>query len=90
MEYFGRSGYEATDGPVHEGEQRLDRPSEVSSAGVREAVLSLPLLEREALILSEYEGLRPNHIATIVGTNVQTVMARLDRARRRLRNTLPK
>jgi RNA polymerase sigma-70 factor (ECF subfamily) len=91
IEYFSRSGYEATDDPVHGREQRLNwHPSEVSSSEVRKAVLSLPLLEREALVLSEYEGLRPNHIATIVATDVETVIARIDRARQRLRNTLAK
>jgi RNA polymerase sigma-70 factor (ECF subfamily) len=55
---------------------------------VGEAVASLAPLEREALILAEYEGLDLEEIAAIVGTNVGTVSARLDAARQRLRTTL--
>ncbi len=85
MAYFGDSGYRADDVPIYKRERRS---GEVSAAEVREAVLGLPLLEREVLVFSEFEGLRPNHIATIVGSDVETVTARLERARQRLRNTL--
>ena len=49
---------------------------------------SLPPLEREALIFSEYEGLKLGEIATIVGTDLETLTARLGRARQQIRNTL--
>ena len=55
---------------------------------VADGVASLPPLEREALILSEYEGLELEEIAAIVGADVGTVEARLGSARRRLRNIL--
>jgi RNA polymerase sigma factor (sigma-70 family) len=55
---------------------------------VGKAVVSLPLLEREALILSEYEGLELNEISTIVGANENLVAARLESARKRLRDIL--
>ena len=57
-------------------------------AKVREAVADLPPLQREALVLFEYEGLPMNEIATIVGSDVGAVKGRLHRARERLRNTL--
>lgn len=58
------------------------------SVKVQEAVASLAPLQREALILFEYEGLALNEIASMVGTDVGAVKSRLHRARERLRNTL--
>ncbi len=58
------------------------------SLKVKEAVSSLPPLQREALVLSDYEGLALSEIASLVGTDVGAVKARLHRARTRLRNTL--
>jgi RNA polymerase sigma factor (sigma-70 family) len=55
---------------------------------VAEGIASLPTLEREALILSEYEGLGLDEIAAIVGADMRTVAARLESARQRLRNVL--
>lgn len=58
------------------------------SVKVQEAVSSLPPLQREALVLFEYEGLALNEIASMVGTDVGAVKSRLHRARGRLRNAL--
>lgn len=55
---------------------------------VRQAVAELPPLQREALVLFEYEGLTLNEIAEVVGTDVGAVKSRLHRARGRLRNSL--
>jgi RNA polymerase sigma-70 factor (ECF subfamily) len=55
---------------------------------VGEAVACLPHLEREALILAEYEGLKLDEIATIVGADAGIVSARLTEARARLRRLL--
>jgi RNA polymerase sigma-70 factor, ECF subfamily len=55
---------------------------------VGEAVASLPPLEREALILADYERLELDEVATIVGADVGTVSARLSAARARLRRLL--
>ena len=55
---------------------------------VREAVLELPPLQREALILFEYEGLSLNEIAQITETEVGAVKGRLFRARERLKSVL--
>jgi RNA polymerase sigma-70 factor, ECF subfamily len=55
---------------------------------VREAVLSLPPLQREALILFEYEGLSLNEVAEVAGTDAGAIKARLYRAREGLRRML--
>jgi RNA polymerase sigma-70 factor (ECF subfamily) len=55
---------------------------------VRQAILGLPPLQREALVLFEYEGLALSEIADVVGADVGAVKARLFRARESLRNTL--
>lgn len=57
------------------------------SAEVRKAVADLPALQREALILFEYEELSLAEIAAIVGADVGAVKARLYRAREQLRKT---
>ena len=58
------------------------------SLKVGEAVAALPPLQREALVLFEYEGLSLSEIASMVGSDVGAVKARLHRARERLRKTL--
>ena len=55
---------------------------------VREAVFSLPPLQREALILFEYQGLSLSEVAEIAGTDVGAIKARLYRAREGLRRIL--
>ena len=55
---------------------------------VRDAVFSLPPLQREALILFEYEGLSLNEVAEIAGTDAGAIKARLYRAREGLRRML--
>ena len=52
---------------------------------VRKAVATLPPLQREALVLFEYEGLPLADISQIVGVDVMTVKSRLARARDNLR-----
>ena len=55
---------------------------------VREAILRLPPLQREALILFEYEGLSLSEVAEIAGTDVGAVKGRLYRAREGMRRIL--
>jgi RNA polymerase sigma-70 factor (ECF subfamily) len=55
---------------------------------VREAVSSLPPLQREALVLFEYEGLSLAEIANTVGADIGAVKARLHRGREQLRKWL--
>jgi RNA polymerase sigma-70 factor, ECF subfamily len=58
------------------------------SAAVERAVLALPPLQREALILFEYEDCSLEEIAQIAGVEVGAVKARLHRARETLRRQL--
>lgn len=55
---------------------------------VADAVRSLPELQREVLILAEYEELTLKEIADVVGTEVGTVKSRLHRARENLSRVL--
>ncbi len=59
-----------------------------ADAAVQAAVGSLPLLQREALILFEYEGLALSEIAAVTGADLAAVKSRLHRARERLRTLL--
>jgi RNA polymerase sigma-70 factor, ECF subfamily len=52
---------------------------------VERAIASLPTLQREALVLFEYEDLSLAEIAAVVGADSGTVKSRLFRARERLR-----
>ena len=58
------------------------------SAAVRRAIDNLPQLQREALILFEYEELSLAEIASVVEADVGAVKARLARARENLRREL--
>ena len=95
MKYFRGSDREAAldelvdDFPIPAREEPLPRLlDEELALKVKEAVLSLPPLQREALVLFEYEGLSLNDVASVVGTDVGAVKARLHRARQRLRSRL--
>jgi RNA polymerase sigma-70 factor (ECF subfamily) len=62
--------------------------SKETSEGVRLAVEALPLLQREVLVLFEYEELPLEEIAKIVDAELGAVKSRLHRARERLRKVL--
>jgi RNA polymerase sigma factor (sigma-70 family) len=68
----------------------VDPPSVDCSADekVAQAVQSLVPLQREVLILVEYQGLTLEETADAVAVEVGTVKARLHRARNNLRRTL--
>ncbi len=72
-----------------ETEQPLDQllAAELGEA-VRRAVTELPPLQREALVLFEYEELSLAEVAVVVGADVGAVKARLARARENLRHKL--
>ncbi len=55
---------------------------------VAQAIASLPPLQREALVLFEYEDLSLAEIAVVVGADSGTVKGRLFRAREKLRAKL--
>ena len=58
------------------------------SETIRRAVAQLPPLQREALVLFEYEELSLAEVASVVGADVNAVKARLHRARAGLRKSL--
>jgi RNA polymerase sigma-70 factor, ECF subfamily len=70
--------------PVSQEPLRQLLGAEISEA-VRKAIGELPPLQREALILFEYEEMSLSEIAEVAGVDVGTVKSRLYRARERLR-----
>jgi RNA polymerase sigma-70 factor (ECF subfamily) len=95
LKYFRDTGRETTLDEVTEEPQLSPRQEplrklldEELAAEVRRAVFTLPPLQREALILFEYEGLSLNEIAEITGADVGAVKGRLYRARERLKSIL--
>ena len=64
------------------------RPDQEISAVVAQALARLPDLQREALILFEYEGFQLHEIAAIVKADIGTVKSRLHRAREKLKRVL--
>jgi RNA polymerase sigma-70 factor (ECF subfamily) len=64
-----------------------DLPLDAALA-VAAAVQSLPPLQREAVILFEYEGLTLEETAAVTQTDIGAVKSRLHRARENLRQTL--
>jgi RNA polymerase sigma-70 factor (ECF subfamily) len=97
MKHFRSAGRETTlddlgeeqDSIVPVREEPLHQLLEAElSEKVREAVQRLPALQREALVLFEYEGLSLSEIAAVVGADVGTVKSRLYRARERLKSAL--
>jgi RNA polymerase sigma-70 factor (ECF subfamily) len=58
------------------------------SEAVQAALGALPLLQREALLLFEFEELSLEEIAAVAGCDAGTVKSRLHRARARLRRAL--
>jgi RNA polymerase sigma-70 factor (ECF subfamily) len=78
--------YERIYSPRHQPLRKL--LDEELAAEVRRAVFSLAPLQREALVLFEYEGLSLNEIAEITGADVGAVKGRLFRARERLKSIL--
>lgn len=58
------------------------------AGAVREAIARLPVEQREALVLFEYEELSQAEIAAIVGATPKAVENRVARARERLRSSL--
>jgi RNA polymerase sigma-70 factor, ECF subfamily len=95
FKHFRDSGRETTldemteEPRVSERQQPLGRVLEQELAlKVREAVMTLPPLQREALVLFEYEGLSLNEIATVTESDASVIKSRLYRARERLKSAL--
>ena len=95
MKYFRSTGRESsleelTEEPRLSSKQEPLRRilDEELANQVRDAVMSLSALQREALVLFEYEDLSLSEIADITQSEVGTVKARLHRAREGLRRML--
>lgn len=95
LKQFRISGREAALDDMDDEPPTVDRSQPLSrllddelGSKVREAIVGLPALQREALVLFEYEGLSLNEIAGIVGADVGAVKARLFRARQRVKTAL--
>ena len=91
--HFRRIGREDPADDFEEAEDGSRSPLEAlvsrqTSDEVNQAVEALPLLQREVLVLFEYEELPLDEIAKIVGAEVGAVKSRLHRARERLRQAL--
>jgi RNA polymerase sigma-70 factor (ECF subfamily) len=67
---------------------RVESFSPDLALAVEQAVSSLPVLQRESVVLFEYEGLTLEEIAQITGADTGTVKSRLHRARERLKRIL--
>ena len=76
-------------GPRVAGRDPLSTVIEEEAAeAVRTAVSALPPLQREAVVLFEYQEMSLADIAAVCDVDVGTVKSRLHRARERLRRTL--
>ena len=66
----------------------VDLEQRERSEAVRRAVLTLPSLQREALVLAEYEDMPLEEIARVTSAEIAAVKSRLHRARENLRRML--
>ncbi len=76
------------EGPLATGDPSLSAQAQEQSRAVQQAIAALSPDLREALILSEYEDLSHEEIATIAGCSVKAVERRLSHAREQLRKSL--
>lgn len=74
--------------PLDELPVAAKRPSAELASAVAQAVATLPQLQREAVVLFEYEGFTIEEIAQVTGADAGTIKSRLHRARENLKRTL--
>ena len=72
----------------HEGTPEQDQHQHQVVSGVRAAIAALPLGQRQVVTLVDLEGCSYIEVANILGVPVGTVMSRLCRARRALKDSL--
>jgi RNA polymerase sigma-70 factor (ECF subfamily) len=70
------------------GSPLSDLISRETATAVQRAVAALPLVQREALILFEYEDLSLEEISQVLDAEVGAIKSRLHRAREALRKSL--
>lgn len=61
---------------------------EAVAQGIQQALLELPMEQREVIVLSDVHGYHYEEIARLTGSNVGTVKSRIHRGRERLRSLL--
>ncbi len=61
---------------------------EAVAQGIQQALLELPMEQREVIVLSDVHGYHYEEIARLTGSNVGTVKSRIHRGRERLRTLL--
>lgn len=98
MKHFRRMGYEVEDvleqsGPVEKVDEEARDPltsllGQELSEKINEAVAALPALQREAIILREFQGLSYEEMAVVIGVKVSVAKVRLHRARQTLARQL--
>ena len=78
-------------------DQSIDRKAETAQQHieaserqtiVRDALVALPQSQRELILLRDYHGLKYAEIAEILNVPIGTIMSRLSRVRKQLRNQL--
>jgi RNA polymerase sigma-70 factor, ECF subfamily len=74
-------------------DRRVENPLEAAMAGelrdlVAQRISALPMRQREVLILTVYEQMRPGEVAKVLGISESNVSANLHYARNRLREEL--
>ena len=74
--------------PLDGAEVAIERPGAELASVVAQAVAALPPLQREAVVLFEYEGLTLEEIAQVAGADAGTIKSRLHRARESLKKAL--
>jgi RNA polymerase sigma-70 factor, ECF subfamily len=79
---------ERNEGPRPSGDPLAEVIAGEAAVAVRAAVERLPPLQREAVVLFEYQEMSLADIAAVCETDVGTVKSRLHRARERLRRVL--
>jgi RNA polymerase sigma-70 factor, ECF subfamily len=83
LEALSAAAIEAPDAAVERATERAEAHRRIAKA-----LATLPDVEREALVLKEFEGLKYRAIAERMGTPIGTVMSRLYAARARLAKAL--
>jgi RNA polymerase sigma-70 factor (ECF subfamily) len=73
---------------LEEAPAPVERPGAELASVVAQAVAALPPLQREAVVLFEYEGFTLEEIAEVTGADTNAIKSRLHRARESLKKAL--
>ncbi|BBL72762.1 RNA polymerase sigma factor [Methylogaea oryzae] len=87
-EWVGLDNDQAALHPTPEHDPQMALIASLERDALRRAVQTLPLTQREVVMLRDFEGLSYREIAAILGCPAGTVMSRLARARNQLKAQL--